>query len=316
MKESKKYLIVTIIALVVFGGILSLTVKTELEEDKQADKYKKIIDSFDSSIKSLKTNQSPGGTFSTIKNNYDNIVISEYENRKFDNDQDLITLDNNIENDLKNFSSVWQTYRLYLRIYRQKFGVDTENYLRARNQLYNRSENATPIDEVIGIKSDISTVFGELGVGLPIVYQQPALTVLALMFLLALLVTLGCRKFINWNSITESRKTLETWREGLEGSQNKGKRRKEEVENEKARENHEMVWRESFKQGLFYLFPFLALLGWLFEVYGGTSLAWVPFESLYSISWIGVSLDIMGWSILCYFVFSYILRFFLLPEKQ
>ncbi|KXB06580.1 hypothetical protein AKJ52_02010 [candidate division MSBL1 archaeon SCGC-AAA382C18] len=104
MKQSRKYLIVTIVALVLLGGILGLTIKAELDESSESDRYRTIVDTFDSSLKSLKLDQAPTGDFSNIKSNYDNIILSEYENRSFDQDQELIELDNEIKNTLNNFS--------------------------------------------------------------------------------------------------------------------------------------------------------------------------------------------------------------------
>ncbi len=317
MKESRKSLLGLVLAAVLLLGLTGLTVKAKMSQNNHGGDYGELVQSFDSSIKALRTGGVPSESLSSIRGAY-RTYTSQVD---LSGDPELKTLDNEIENSLKSSIRAWQSYQTNLNYFEQLKNngyISEENYLWRKEQLYNLARNSTSENRIKDLRSKVTRMLGELDMGLPVGFAYPSLIILGIFLSLSFLVTVLCKKTVNWEALDEANQTLDDWRKKLmEAKRKKGGKgeTKIEKEEEKARSDHEKIWSENFKQGITYLFPFLLVLAWLSIAYGGLDVAWVPIDSLYSVEFVGTTFGCIMWSFLTYFGFSYIWRYILIPGE-
>lgn len=279
MKESRKLLLGSIVALGLVIGLIVVTSDAQNVSNEETRRYKSLVGNFDDSIRKLRLGGNPASALNGVRTKYSGLVSGE----NFDNGSYLYNLNAQIKD---TFNSL---------IFGGGGGVSLDN-LRA-------------------LKGKVSTMASQLGIGLPFAYSHPALVVLLFSISLGFLGTYLCKRLIRWEKLKSAKRNLEEWRRKMRKAKRKKgkKKRKSELKGEEIRDEQRKLWTISIKQAIFYLALFAVFFAWIGYVFGNWTVAWLPFDSLSSLT--GISLDYFGWFLLTYFGFAYIWRVVLLPER-
>lgn len=274
MRESRKLIIVSIVAFTLLVGVIGITASAQFGQDENAKKYKNLVGSINQSAQSLKAGEDPSDSMDKAGNRYYALFSSEdFENNSY--------LDN-----------------LHDRIN----GIV--------NSVARRQENAD-IDNVRVLRGKVSEMAGEFGVGLPFAYEHSVLVILGFSLSLALIATVACRRLIDWERLREAKEKIGDWSSRVqEAKRSKGKkRRKLELEEDELEKEQRVTWAINIKQAVFYLAPVFLFLTWLWYVYGDWIIAWLPFSLTSGVlQSIGVSLGYFGWFVFSFFGLAQILR--------
>lgn len=278
MKYSRKILVGSVIAFVLFAGLFSITVSAQGGVSGRNKDYKNTLEKLNSSFRSARLDEDTSSSLKDVKSQYEELVSKE----NFETQPELSNLDNQIMN-----------------IFNQgKIGEGDVRSLK---------------DKV----SDMSTELG-VGIPFAFQYPSLIILAMSFVLaFFANLLCRGLPDWEGfWSArerIEELRRKIDKAREGK-----RGKKGKEiELREEDIEKNQRKIWAVSIKQAGFYLAPFFLLLAWLLYIYGDWTVVWLPFNWFTSGAFesIGVSLSSFGWFIFTYFGFAQVWRKVLVPEE-
>ncbi len=283
MKKSQRNLLGIILAIIVVIGLAAVTVNS-LNSREDGNKAYGALKRLDDSYSAVIVEEDPKSSLRNAQNWYDSIVASE----NFDDRPQLKNLDNDISQSFEG--------------------------------LISDSGNASG-GEIRTLREKVVSMGNYLGIELPFGYGYSHIVILGLSLGLSFLVTVLCRRVIDWDKLREAKRLVEEWDRKIRKArrEKKGKKkRKLETKSDEITVNEEKIWIINGKQAVFYLSVFLVFLAWLTYVYSGWTVVWLPFTwfGSGSLSAIGVSLGSFGWFLLSYFGFAQVWREILLPRTD
>lgn len=273
----RRVLVCSLIAVFLLASF-AMTVGAEEAEDEH-ETYKVLLQTVDSSIISLRQGGSASGSLSQARTLY-NSLVDPYEN-EINNSTELIEIDNRIT---QTFDSLQQSA--------------TEENIRV-------------------LRSDISLMANELGIGLSSIYEYALFIVLGIGIFVSLLVTLITRRVVNWQRMREIKAEVSAFQKELREAQRK--RDMKSVHNLQQDQKRIMalqgqMMKENFKPTLFYIVPYFIFWFILMGIYGGWVVAWLPFRLDLPFFGTWVSCGFLSWYLLTYFGSSQIWRKLLIRD--
>jgi uncharacterized membrane protein (DUF106 family) len=245
--------------------------------DDQGDTYKRLLQKMDSSVVIVRKGGDPSETLSSAQGLYRQLVENE------------------------NLSAL---------------GLAEENSRieNAFSSLISEGKSA-PEDNIRDLRSDISQVAGELGIGLPFIYQNALFVILGLSIGLAFVITLVNKYTVNWEKVKAAKDRLKTWQKELRDAQRKrDMKRMHKLKQEQGKLMHEQktIMIASFKPMIFYIIPYFLMWWWLRGLFGGWVVAWLPFHLPLPFFGTLVSMGFLSWYLIAYFGFAQLMRRFLI----
>lgn len=279
MRRILVYPLIAVLLLASFGAVVG----AEGTADEQ-ETYKKLLQSIDGSIGGLRRGGDPSDSLSSAQGLYDNLIVGRYENEDFDNNQELIDLDNQIDNTFATLISL---------------GKDA------------RKEN------IRALRSDISLMASELGIALSSIYEYALFIILGVGVFVALLITLINRRVVNWGLIRDIKAKVSAFQKELRDAQSKHDMKrihKLQQDQKQILSLQGKMMKENFKPMLFYIVPYFIFWFILSGMYSGWVVAWLPFrlDLPFFGSW--VSCGFLSWYLITYFGFSQIWRKLLIRD--
>ena len=274
----RRILVCPLIAFLLLASFVTV-VGAEEAGDEQGT-YKKLLQTIDGSIVSLRHGGSASGGLSQAQTLYDNLV-GPYRGDNFDDRLELIEIDNLIT---KAFSSLQQSA--------------TEGDIR-------------------DLRSDISLIAGELGIGLPFHFEHALFVILVIGMLVALLVTLISRRVVNWERMRQIKAEVSAFQQELRDARSKQDMKrlyKLQQDQKRIMSLQGSMMKENFKPMLFYIVPYFIFWFVLSGIFSGWVVAWLPFRL--DIPFFGkwASCGFLSWYLLTYFGSSQIWRKMLIRE--
>jgi len=189
---------------------------------------------------------------------------------------------------------------------------NVDNALRTRIENSYNALYQSPVEENIRAwRADIELASSKIGVSISPVHKYAILFILLISVIFALLVTLITKRVVNWQRVKEIKATVSKWQKELWDAQRK---RDFKTVHKLQQQQKEMmalqgqVMMSSFKPAIFYMIPYFILWSMLSKLYSTWVVAWLPFTLPLPIIGTTVSLSVLGWFLISYFGFSYILR--------
>jgi len=265
----RRILVCPLIAVLLLASFVTV-VGAEEAGDEQGT-YKKLLQTIDGSIVSLRHGGSASGGLSQAQTLYNNLV----ENENFDDRPELMEIDNRIT---QAFSSLQQSA--------------TEENIR-------------------DLRSDISLIAGELGIGLPFNFEHALFVILVIGMLVALLVTLISRRVVNWERMRQIKAEITAFQQELRDARSKQDMKrlyKLQQDQKRIMALQGQMMKENFKPMLFYIVPYFIFWFILSGLYSGWVVAWLPFRLDLPFFGKWVSCGFLSWYLLTYFGFSQVWR--------
>ncbi len=253
------------------------TIASAEEAGDEQGTYKKLLQRIDGSIVALRHGGSASGGLSEAQELYENLV----ENENFDDRPGLMEIDNRIT---QAFSSLQQEA--------------TEENIR-------------------DLRSDISLIAGELGIGLPFHFEHALFVILGIGILVALLVTLISRRVVNWERMKQIKAEVTAFQQELRdarGKQDMKRLYKLQQDQKRIMSLQGQMMKENFKPMLFYIVPYFIFWFILSGIFSGWVVAWLPFRLDLPFFGKWASCGFLSWYLLSYFGFSQIWRKMLIRE--
>ncbi len=279
MRRILVYPLIAVLLLASFGAVVG----AEGTADEQ-ETYKKLLQSIDGSIGGLRRGGDPSDSLSSARGLYDNLIVGRYENEDFDNNQELIDLDNQIDNTFATLISL---------------GKDAQK------------------ENIRALRSDISLMTSELGIALSPIYEYALFIILGVGVFVALLITLINRRVVNWELIRDIKAKVSAFQKELRDAQSKHDMKrihKLQQDQKQILSLQGKMMKENFKPMLFYIVPYFIFWFILSGMYSGWVVAWLPFrlDLPFFGSW--VSCGFLSWYLITYFGFSQIWRKLLIRD--
>lgn len=278
VKESRKLLLGSAMAVALLIGLVAVTASAERDQEGKNKNYKKLLRNLNGSVRALRGGGEPSGSLRKAQRQYNKLVAGENLEAR----PELENLNHQING-----------------IFRNRKGADVDNIRDLKDKV---SRMAGEIGVGLPFALDRAPLI-VLGFALSLAF-------LANMLCKRLIdwERLGeaKRRMKDW------RKKLR------EARRKKGKKkRKLELREDEVTGEREKIWGINVKQAAFYLAPFFLFLAWLGYVYGDWTIVWLPFNWFSSGAFqsIGVSLGFFGWFLLSYFGFAQVWRRALLPKR-
>ncbi|MFQ6130320.1 MAG: EMC3/TMCO1 family protein [Candidatus Hadarchaeaceae archaeon] len=249
----------------------SVTIANAEEAGDEQGTYKKLLQTIDSSIVALRHGRSASGGLSKAQTLYNNLVANE----NFNDRPELMEIDNRIT---QAFSSLQQSA--------------TEGDIR-------------------DLRSDISLMATELGIGLPFNFEHALFVILVIGILVALLVTLISRRVVNWERMRQIKAEVTSFQQELRDARSKQDMKrlyKLQQDQKRIMALQGQMMRENFKPMLFYIVPYFIFWFILSGMYSGWVVAWLPFRLDLPFFGKWASCGFLSWYLLTYFGFSQIWR--------
>lgn len=190
--------------------------------------------------------------------------------------------------------------------------IENDNAIGTRIKNSFSALSQSPVEENIrALRADIELASGMIGVSISFVYKYAIFSVLLISLIFALLVTLITKRVVNWQHVKEIKIKVSKWQKELWDAQRK---RDFKTVHKLQQQQKEMmalqgqVMMASFKPAIFYMIPYFILWSMLSKLYSTWVVAWLPFTLPLPIIGTTVSLSVLGWFLISYFGFSYILR--------
>jgi len=271
----RRILATPLIAVILIASFVTIVGAEGAGNDQET--YKKLLQTVDSSIVSLRMGGSASGGLSLAQTHYNNLI----ENKNFDTRSELIETNNRIT---EAFSSLQQS-------------AAEEN--------------------IRDLRSDISLMASELGVALPFIFEHALFVILGIGVFVALLVTLITRRVVNWERMRQNKAEVSAYQHELRDAQREHDTKhlyklKEDQKRIMALQGQMM--KENFKPMLFYIVPYFLFWFVLSGMYSGWVVAWLPFRLDLPFYGTWVSCGFLSWYLLSYFGISQILRKLLIRE--
>ncbi len=273
----RRVLVCPLIAVFLLASF-AMTVGAEEAENEQMT-YKELLQTVDSSIISLRQGGSASGALSQAKTLYHNFV-GPHENT-INNSTELIEIDNRI------------------------------------TQAFNSLQQSAAEENIRALRSDISLMASELGVGLSSIYEYALFVVLGIGIFVSLLVTLITRRVVNWERMRQIKAEVSAFQKELREAQSKRDMKsvhKLQQDQKRIMSLQGQMMKENFKPTLFYIVPYFIFWFILMGIYGGWVVAWLPFRLDLPFFGTWVSCGFLSWYILTYFGSSQIWRKLLIRD--
>lgn len=276
-----RILICPLIAVLLLASFVTIVGAEEAGNEQET--YKKLLQTIDGSIVSLRHGGSASGGLSQAQTLYNNLV-DPYRNNNFDNRLKLIEIDN--------------------RIKTQTLGND---YWR----------QSAKEDNIRTLRSDISLMASGLGIGLPFNFEHALLVILAIGIFVSLLITLITRRVVNWGRMKQIKAEVSAFQQELRDARSKQDMKrlyKLQQDQKRIMALQGQMMKENFKPMIFYIVPYFIFWFILNGIYSGWVVAWLPFRL--DIPFFGkwASCGFLSWYLLTYFGFSQIWRKLLIRE--
>lgn len=273
----RRVLVCSLIAVFLLASF-AMTVGAEEAEDEH-ETYKVLLQTVDSSIISLRQGGSASGSLSQARTRY-NSLVDPYEN-EINNSTELIEIDNRI------------------------------------TQAFNSLQQSATEENIRVLRSDISLMANELGIGLSSIYEYALFVVLGIGIFVSLLITLITRRVVNWERMREIKAEVSAFQKELREAQRK--RDMKSVHSLQQDQKRIMalqgqMMKENFKPTLFYIVPYFIFWFILMGIYGGWVVAWLPFRLDLPFFGTWVSCGFLSWYLLTYFGSSQIWRKLLIRD--
>ncbi|TES83826.1 MAG: DUF106 domain-containing protein [Hadesarchaea archaeon] len=274
----RRVLVCSLIAAFLLASF-AMTVGAEEAEDEH-ETYKGLLQTVDSSIISLRQGGSASGSLSQARTLY-NSLVGPYENDNFGGSPKLIEIDNRI------------------------------------TQAFNSLQQSATEENIRVLRSDISLMASELGIGLSSIYEYALFVVLGIGIFVSLLITLVTRRVVNWERMREIKAEVSAFQKELREAQRKQDMKS--VHNLQQDQKRIMalqgqMMKENFKPTLFYIVPYFIFWFILMGIYGGWVVAWLPFRLDLPFFGTWVSCGFLSWYLLTYFGSSQIWRKLLIRD--
>lgn len=274
----RRVLVCSLIAVFLLASF-AMTVGAEEAEDEH-ETYKGLLQTVDSSIISLRQGGSASGSLSQARTLY-NSLVGPYENDNFGGSSKLIEIDNRI------------------------------------TQAFNSLQQSATEENIRVLRSDISLMASELGIGLSSIYEYALFVVLGIGIFVSLLITLVTRRVVNWERMREIKAEVSAFQKELREAQRKQDMKS--VHNLQQDQKRIMalqgqMMKENFKPTLFYIVPYFIFWFILMGIYGGWVVAWLPFRLDLPFFGTWVSCGFLSWYLLTYFGSSQIWRKLLIRD--
>lgn len=256
----------------------AMTVGAEEAEDEH-EMYKILLQTVDSSIISLRKGDSTSGSLSQARTLY-NSLVAPYEN-EINNSAELIEIDNRI------------------------------------TQAFNSLQQSATEENIRALRSDISLMASELGVGLSSIYEYALFVVLGIGIFVSLLITLITRRVVNWERMRQIKAEVSAFQKELREAQRKRDMKsvhKLQQDQKRIMSLQGEMMKENFKPTLFYIVPYFIFWFILAGIYSGWVVAWLPFRLDLPFFGTWVSCGFLSWYLLTYFGFSQIWRKLLIRD--
>lgn len=269
-----------ILACFLIAGLLLASFVTIVGADgaeNEQETYKKLLQTIDSSIASLRKGGSASGGLNQAKALYDNLVGDE----NFGNRPELIETNNRI------------------------------------NQAFSSLQQSAAEENIRDLRSDISLMASELGITLDFIYEHALFVILGIGIFAALLISLITRRVVNWERMRQMKTEVSTFQRELRDARSKQDAKhlyklKEDQKRIMALQGQMM--KENFKPMIFYIVPYFIFWFILQGIYSGWVVAWLPFRLDLPFFGRWVSCGFLSWYLLTYFGFSQIWRKLLIRE--
>lgn len=273
----RRVLVCSLIAVFLLASF-AMTVGAEEAEDEHGT-YKVLLQTVDSSIISLRQGGSASGSLSQARTLY-NSLVDPYEN-EINNSTKLIEIDNRI------------------------------------TQAFNSLQQSATEENIRVLRSDISLMASELGIGLSSIYEYALFVVLGIGIFVSLLITLVTRRVVNWERMREIKAEVSAFQKELREAQRKQDMKS--VHNLQQDQKRIMalqgqMMKENFKPTLFYIVPYFIFWFILMGIYGGWVVAWLPFRLDLPFFGTWVSCGFLSWYLLTYFGSSQLWRKLLIRD--
>ena len=271
----RRVLVCPLIAVLLLASFVTI-VGAEGAGDGQ-ETYKKLLQTIDSSIVSLRQGGSASGSLGQAQTLYNNLV----ENENFDDRPELMETDNRIT---QAFSSLQQSA--------------TEENIR-------------------DLRSDISLMAGELGIGIPFIFEHALFVILAIGIFVALLITLITRRVVNWDRLRNIKAEVSAFQRELRDARSKQDMKrlyKLQQDQKRIMALQGQMMKENFKPMLFYIVPYFIFWFILSSIFSGWVVAWLPFRLDLPFFGTWASCGFLSWYLLTYFGFSQVWRKMLIRE--
>ncbi len=273
----RRVLVCSLIAVFLLASF-AMTVGAEEAEDEHGT-YKVLLQTVDSSIISLRQGGSASGSLSQARTLY-NSLVDPYEN-EINNSTELIEIDNRI------------------------------------TQAFNSLQQSATEENIRVLRSDISLMASELGIGLSSIYEYALFVVLGIGIFVSLLITLITRRVVNWERMREIKAEVSAFQKELREAQRKQDMKS--VHNLQQDQKRIMalqgqMMKENFKPTLFYIVPYFIFWFILMGIYGGWVVAWLPFRLDLHFFGTWVSCGFLSWYLLTYFGSSQLWRKLLIRD--
>ncbi|MBA7506173.1 hypothetical protein ES706_04854 [subsurface metagenome] len=274
----RRVLVCSLIAVFLLASF-AMTVGAEEAEDEHGT-YKVLLQTVDSSIISLRQGGSASGSLSQARTLY-NSLVGPYENDNFGGSSKLTKIDNRI------------------------------------TQAFNSLQQSATEENIRVLRSDISLMASELGIGLSSIYEYALFVVLGIGIFVSLLITLVTRRVVNWERMREIKAEVSAFQKELREAQRKQDMKS--VHNLQQDQKRIMalqgqMMKENFKPTLFYIVPYFIFWFILMGIYGGWVVAWLPFRLDLPFFGTWVSCGFLSWYLLTYFGSSQLWRKLLIRD--
>lgn len=247
------------------------------EDGNEQQTYKKLLQTIDDSIRSLRQGGSASGNLSQAQKLYNNLV----ENKNFDNSSELIEINNRI------------------------------------TQAFNSLQQSATEENIRALRSDITLMASELGIGLSPIYEYALFVIFGIGIFVSLIITLITRRVVNWERMRQIKAEVSEFQKKLRDARSKQDMKsmhKLQQDQQRIMALQGQVMKENFKPTLFYIVPYLIFWFILSGIYGGWVVAWLPFRLDLPFFGKWVSCGFLSWYILTYFGFSQIWRKLLIRD--
>lgn len=164
-------------------------------------------------------------------------------------------------------------------------------------------------EEIRSLRSDISTMMSELGIGLSPIYEYSVFVILGIGMVVSLLITLLNRRLVNWERIRQIKAEVAAFQKELREAQTRRDPRrihKLQMDQKRILSLQGEMMRERAKPTFFFAalyFVFWVILG---RIYSGWVVAWLPFRLTLPFFGLWASCGFLSWYLLTYFGFSQI----------
>jgi uncharacterized membrane protein (DUF106 family) len=272
-------LLVCPLIVVLLLASFAMTVGAEEAEDEPGT-YKVLLQTVDSSIISLRQGGSASGSLSQARTLY-NSLVEPYENDNFGGSSKLIEIDNRI------------------------------------TQAFNSLQQSATEENIRVLRSDISLMASELGIGLSSIYEYALFVVLGIGIFVSLLITLITRRVVNWERMREIKAEVSAFQKELREAQRKRDMKsvhKLQQDQKRIMSLQGTMMKENFKPTLFYIVPYFIFWFILSGIYAGWVVAWLPFRLDLPFFGTWVSCGFLSWYLLTYFGFSQMWRKLLIRD--